>query len=51
MEKIFADLNDKQLEAVKTIDGPVLVFENFDIIKLLCLINFHTRGQRKKLNF
>ena len=37
MEKIFADLNDKQLEAVKIIDGPVLVISGPGSGKTKCL--------------
>jgi len=37
MEKIFADLNDKQLEAVKTIDGRVLVISGPGSGKTKCL--------------
>jgi len=37
MNKIFHDLNDKQLEAVKTIDGPVLVISGPGSGKTKCL--------------
>src|SRR3990167_10809258 len=37
MNKIFHDLNDKQLEAVKIIDGPVLVISGPGSGKTKCL--------------
>ena len=37
MDKIFQDLNDKQLEAVKIIDGPVLVISGPGSGKTKCL--------------
>src|SRR3989344_4942224 len=39
MDKIFHDLNDKQLEAVKIIDGPVLVISGPGSGKTKCLIH------------
>ena len=55
---ILDGLNDKQVEAVKATDGPVLVIsgpvllcsEN-DIIKLQCPINLHTPGQKRRSDF